>query len=178
VTARTFVAGLPGGWALRITVAGFAGAALGLTIVAPPAPRLVWNASASAPVGLYWVRPRARLRLGDLVIVRTPRAWRAFAAVRHYLPANVPLVKRVAAMPGDRICARGPIIQIEGVVVARRLRVDAAARSMPWWEGCRTLGKSELFLLMADAPGSFDGRYFGPSDRSDVIGRARLLWAR
>lgn len=32
-------------------------ALIGATIVAPPAPRLVWNASESAPVGLYAVNP-------------------------------------------------------------------------------------------------------------------------
>ena len=26
------------------------------------------------------------------------------------------------------------------------------------------------------APGSFDGRYFGPVARADVIGRARPVW--
>jgi type IV secretory pathway protease TraF len=29
-----------------------------------------------------------------------------------------------------------------------------------------------------DAPGSFDGRYFGISTRADLVGRARLIWRR
>jgi len=90
----------------------------------------------------------------------------------------VPLVKRVAGISGDRICARGEEISINGAAVAKRLRHDAAGRLLPWWEGCRTLRRSEVFLLMAEVPGAFDGRYFGPTDRADVIGRARLLWAR
>lgn len=177
-SAPAVAAALPHGcvhWAVGIA---FAAAALGLTIVAPPAPRLVWNASASAPVGLYWVRPRARLARGAMVIARTPEPYRRLAAVRRYLPANVPLVKRVAGLPGDRVCARGAIVSINGKIAARRLRKDAAGRPMPLWEGCRTLGKEQLFLLMAEVPGSFDGRYFGPADRADVIGRARPLWTR
>lgn len=173
-----FAAALPQGcvyWAVGVTCAT---AALGLTIVAPPAPRLVWNASASAPVGLYWVRPRARLARGAMVIARTPEPWRRLAAVRRYLPANVPLVKRVVGLSGDRICAQGAIVLINGEVAARRLFRDAAGRPMPLWEGCRTLGKAQVFLLMADVPGSFDGRYFGPTDRADVIGSARPLWTR
>ena len=160
-------------WAAGIALAA---AALGLTIVAPPAPRLVWNASASAPVGLYWVRPRARLARGVMVIARIPEPLRRFAAVRRYLPANVPLVKRVAGLPGDRICAHGAIVSINGKAVARRLREDAAGRPMPLWEGCRTLRTGQIFLLMAGVRGSFDGRYFGPSARADVIGRACPLW--
>jgi type IV secretory pathway protease TraF len=48
---------------------------------------------------------------------------------------------------------------------------------MPWWEGCRKIGQGELFLLM-DSSLSFDGRYFGISRMEDLVGRAKLLWAR
>lgn len=61
-----------------------------------PAPRLVWNASASAPVGLWRIDPHARLHTGDMVLARSPRSVRTMAAKRRYLPANVPLLKRIA----------------------------------------------------------------------------------
>lgn len=173
-----FPLGIPVGCVAWLAGTGFIAGALALTVVAPPAPRLVWNASSSAPVGLYWVRPRAQLSRGVMVVARTPEPWRRLAAARHYLPANVPLVKRVAGVPGDSICARGDDILINGAVVAGRLRRDAAGRLMPWWEGCRILSRSEVFLLIAGMPGSFDGRYFGPTGKAEVIGRARLLWAR
>jgi len=35
----------------------------------PITPKLIWNASASAPVGLYTVRPAAALGVTDLVAV-------------------------------------------------------------------------------------------------------------
>jgi conjugative transfer signal peptidase TraF len=168
----------PRGWWHWVLGTGLLAAVLGLTIVAPPAPRLVWNASASAPVGLYGVRPRARLARGAMVIAWTPQPWRALAAARRYLPENVPLVKRVAASAGDRICAEGPRIAINGRAAALRVRTDAAGRAMPWWQGCRTLRRDEVFLLMADVPGSFDGRYFGITGKADVIGRAYPLWTR
>ena len=38
--------------------------------------------------------------------------------------------------------------------------------------------KGEAFLLMAEAPASFDGRYFGVTKVSDIVGKAHLLWAR
>ncbi|MGB8275918.1 MAG: S26 family signal peptidase, partial [Alphaproteobacteria bacterium] len=43
---------------------------IGLATLARPAPWLVWNASASAPIGLYRVLPGKPIR-GDLVLVRT-----------------------------------------------------------------------------------------------------------
>lgn len=162
-----------------LVIAGAAGSiALAATIAVPPHPRLVWNASASAPVGLYRVTPDAPLRPGDMVIAWVPAEARMLAARRHYLPANVPLVKRVAAVAGDTVCAIGPVISINGLAVVERRRFDGARRVLPWWQGCATLRAGELFLLMSDAADSFDGRYFGPTGPADVIGRARLLWAR
>lgn len=46
---------------------------------------------------------------------------------------------------------------------------------MPIWIGCITLGQQQLFLLM-DNQASFDGRYFGPSDKRDLVGKAEFLW--
>src|SRR3546814_3916967 len=47
-------------------------ACLAATVALPPRPRLVWNASASAPIGLYVVTPPDRIGVGDMVI-----AWRS-----------------------------------------------------------------------------------------------------
>jgi conjugative transfer signal peptidase TraF len=139
---------------------------------------MIWNASASVPLGLYVINPSATARVGDTVIARVPARFRPMAATRHYLPLDVPLVKHVAAGAGDEICALGPRIFINGLPVADRKAVDGRGRAMPWWEGCRRLGVGQLFLLMAASPDSFDGRYFGPSERSDIVGTARLVWAR
>lgn len=144
----------------------------------PPDPRLVWNASASAPTGLYLVSPRAPVRPGDMVAADTPAPWRVLAARRRYLPANIPLVKRAVAAEGDIVCARGAAVSINGVPAVTRRAADRRGRTLPWWEGCERLGEGELFLLMTGAPGSFDGRYFGVTRARDIIGKARLIWAR
>jgi len=159
-----------------LAIAGLA-AALAATIVLPPRPLLVWNASASAPIGLYRVGGTDPAT-GDMVIAWPPAAARDFAARRHYLPANVPLVKRIAAEPGDTVCALGQEIFVNGRWAAERLVRDGAGRPMPWWTGCVTLRRGALFLLMTDSHASFDGRYFGPTGRSDIVGKATLLWAK
>jgi len=152
--------------------------AVAATIVAPPLPRLVWNASASAPLGLYRVAPGSPLHRGDMAIVRTPIAVRTLAAERRYIPANVPLVKRVVAVAGDRVCAAGTMILVDGRAVATRRAADSLGRPLPWWTGCQTLRGDSVFLLMAGSPDSFDGRHFGPSAAGDVIGKATPLWLR
>lgn len=149
---------------------------LGLAQLAPVAPRLIWNASASAPRGLYRLQPEAAIRRGDLVLVRLPAAPRQLAAERGYLPAEIPLLKRVAALAGDRLCADGDRVRLGSGLTVQRLAADGQGRPLPAWQGCRVLGETEVFLLMAAAPASFDGRYFGPVTRSDVIGRLLPLW--
>lgn len=166
---------LPCRWRAGLLGIGIAG--LAATIAAPPRPRLMWNASASAPVGLYRVTPDVRFQRGDVVVARVPGWARRLAAERRYLPLNVPLVKRVAGLTGDRVCAIGVHLFVNGRHVADRQMADGRGRQMPWWRGCLTLSEGQLLLLM-DGPTSFDGRYFGPTRTSDVIGEARLIWRR
>ena len=154
-----------------------AAAPLAASALWKPPMLLVWNASASAPMGLYRVRAEGAVRRGDMVVAWTPEPARSLAARRHYLPANVPLVKRVAAVAGDRVCASGQVISINGKRVGSRRKSDAAGRPMPWWTGCRRLRENEYFLLMDNAL-SFDGRYFGVTPRQELVGRAVLLWAK
>jgi conjugative transfer signal peptidase TraF len=136
---------------------------------------LVWNASASVPTGLYRVMPGRTVRRGAMVVAWPPAPARRLAAHRGYLPARVPLVKRAAAATGDRVCAVGKDIHVNGRLAALRRTVDPAGRPMPWWRGCRTLGRGEAFLL-SDKADSFDGRYFGITSSAAIVGPAVLLW--
>jgi conjugative transfer signal peptidase TraF len=115
---------------------------------------------------------------GDLVLVIPPPSIAKFAAQRGYLPAGVPLVKRIAAMAGDTVCARGNSISIDGQFVAAWLSADGERRPLPSWQGCRTLDQDEVFLLMEGVRTSFDGRYFGPTNSSQIVGRLEPIWTR
>lgn len=150
-------------------------ASLGTSFLAPR-PKLVWNASPSTTMGLYRVRATGLLMKGKIVVAILPKSVLALAAERRYLPHGVLLVKPVAGAAGDRVCALGPRIFINGRLAARRLARDTTGRALPWWSGCRTLGPAEIFLLSAGVPHAFDGRYFGISNRSEIIGEAILLW--
>ena len=156
---------------------GCIAAPLAATMLWEPPVLFVWNASASAPVGFYHLGAGGPIRRGGMVVAWTPERVRSLAASRRYVPANVPLVKRVAAVGGDRVCAFGTDISINGNRAAARRSLDPAGRVMPRWTGCRRLSGGEYLLLM-DNPLSFDGRYFGVTDSSDIVGRAELLWAK
>lgn len=142
-----------------------------------PHPWLLWNASASAPVGLYTVSEANSLTLGELIVVTPPPDIAHFMAERHYLPMRVPLMKHVAALPGQRVCRRGSIVTVDDSVVAVARTRDRAGRPLPAWHGCYHILAGDLFLLNA-APDSLDGRYFGSLPASGLIGIARPLLTR
>ena len=105
-----------------------------------------------------------------------PDPARRLAGERGYVPATVPLVKRIAALPPDRICAVSDSIFIDGQFVATRLTADGQGRGLPVWTGCRVLGEGEVFLLTTGVPDSFDSRYFGTIAADNVLGRLVPLW--
>lgn len=167
----------------RLGILWFAGVAalisgLAATLLWPPAPRFVWNASASSPIGLYAVSSARDVKPGAMAIAWPPDPAQTLAAERHYLPRNVPLVKRVSAAAGDRVCAVGEAIFVNGRRIAARRRTDRLGRVMPWWSGCERLREGDLLLLAPEVPLAFDGRYFGVSRSDRIVGRARLLWPR
>ena len=151
------------------------GLAIASTLV-EPRPILVWNATASAPRGLYCIVSPNGVQAGDFVLVQPDPASAAVYAERGYLPLGVPLLKRVGALGGMRVCEHGGDVTIEGRHVASALPNDGRGRPMASWSGCRALSNGEFFALNADAPTSLDGRYFGPSLLSSVIGRAIPVW--
>ena len=161
----------------RFGAAAAAVVALFGTMLWPPVPLLVWNGTASSPVGLYRVMAADRVGPGEMVVAWAPDEARRLAAERGYVPLTVPLVKQVAAAAGDHVCAAGEALFVNGRFAALRWREDLEGRPLPWWTGCKRLGHGELLLLMRRAAESFDGRYFGPIEQRHLIGRARLLWA-
>jgi conjugative transfer signal peptidase TraF len=157
---------------LALTFFGIAAIALVATIPMPI--HLIWNGSASAPIGLYWVSSRPTVT-GDLVLVRLNRDLENLFTTRGYLPSKVPILKRIAASQGDEICRTGFDISINGRHSATAMASDSASRLLSVWNGCHVLNEREIFLLN-DHPRSLDGRYFGATDRALVIGRAQFLW--
>jgi hypothetical protein len=61
---------------------------------------------------------------GHLVLALLPEAAARFAAERHYLPPSVPVVKRVAALASDFVCADSGIVVIDNRVAADTLLID------------------------------------------------------
>ena len=146
------------------------------TAVADPPTRLIWKATASAPIGFYTVVPADVVEVPELVVIAPPEPLERFMVERGYIGRDVPLLKRVLGLPGQRVCRSGATITVDNVEMGDALERDRMGRDLPVWQGCRIIRDGELFLMNWDIRDSLDGRYFGPVLASSVIGRALPLW--
>jgi conjugative transfer signal peptidase TraF len=161
-----------------ITVAATIAAAVAVasTLRTKPAPRLVWNASESAPIGLYAVQSTRRIAVGDLVVAHPPKPLATFLAERGYLSRDTLLIKPVLAVSGQTVCRYGLVIAVDRIPMGTARERDRGGRPLPDWQGCRVVLNGEVFLMNWDEPSSLDGRYFGSLPVSTIVGRAEPLW--
>ena len=159
-----------------ITMTSLAVVFVGMTSLLHPVPKLIWNASASVPIGLFAVRPTGVHHVSDLVVVRPPEALAAFLETHGYLARGVPLLKHIAALPGQDVCRTGRTTTVDGVTMGHARDRDHLGRILPSWEGCQLVAHHEVFLMNWKSENSLDGRYFGPLPASTIIERADPLW--
>lgn len=141
-----------------------------------PAPRFIWNASESIPVGLYAASPAQGAKRGELVAIAPPGKLAALMAERRYMPLGIPMLKPVAATGGQLVCRIGVHISIDGNRVGDALARDRHGRDLPTWHGCHRVGAGEIFVMNPLSRDSFDGRYFGVLPMSSVRSRLRPIW--
>ena len=156
---------------------------IGMGVVSVMAPALLqshrmllWNASASVPVGIYLIETTDTLYVSELVAVVPPEPLATFLAAGNYLPRGVPMLKHVLAIAGQTVCRDGPVVTVDKVAVGVARERDRRGRALPTWQGCRVIAHGSLFLMNSQSADSLDGRYFGPLPASAVIGRAHPVW--
>lgn len=145
------------------------------------------NTTKSIPIGLYWTSS-APVEKGAYVYWCPPKVG-VFddAKERGYIGAGFCdgdygyMMKRVLAAKGDTVTVShdGVRVNNELLALSKPLKTDGAGRLMPRFQADHyTLGDSEV-LLMSDVSGtSFDGRYFGPINRSQIktVIRPVITW--
>lgn len=142
------------------------------------------NVTPSVPTGLYLQKSPGAIERGQLVVTCLDPANEATAdaIARGYLPAGdcpggvAPLLKPVAAMPGDRITLTATGLAVNGVVLPGTVpRVaDPQGRPLPQPPSSYTVPAGSVLLLVGRS-GSFDGRYFGPVPVAGIRAQAAPL---
>ena len=138
--------------------------------------KLLWNASASTPIGFYGLEHPGELKVGDLVAVMPDKPLADFMVGRGYIGRGVPLLKHIAALPGQNVCRTGNAVTVDAVPFGDALACDKRGRPLPVWQGCQRIADGNVFLMNPSVPDSLDGRYFGPLSARAVIGKATPLY--
>lgn len=168
---RPFVACAAAGIAAALTVHG-AGVVINAT---PSMARGVWQQTdqplARGVVVIACPPPTAALKLG---------------VDRHYLgegdcPSRYePLIKPIAAMPGDTVVVRpSGAIEINRTPLnnSHSLRNDEGGRPLTGVPaGTYTVAPGHVWLISTYSPLSFDSRYLGPVPISSIRGTVKPLW--
>jgi conjugative transfer signal peptidase TraF len=139
-----------------------------------------WNSTSSAPVGLWRPVSGSSLAIGQHVAacVRSEAPAIQVAIERHYLPSGdcaggfAPLLKMIAAIPGQRVELSPDGISVDGAAVERAemLSADSAGRALPHAQlGIYRLAANQYWLLSPENPRSLDSRYFGPVTREEIL---------
>ena len=99
------------------------------------------------------------------------------SVLRPYVPANLPLIKRVAAISGDVVQAGAHGVYVNGRLWPDSVPLthDQEARSLrPYPFGVYRVAAGRLWV-MSNHPRGLDSRYFGPVPASSVISRPTPL---
>ncbi len=139
------------------------------------------NLTASAPLGVWWVRasiPDEEMRRWQLVEVCPPAhpLILTLAASGRLAPGSctetqtTSFLKPVAAVPGDRVTieAGKPAI-VNGMVLPN---TQASQVNLSWPSGTYIVGPGQVWLFSTYSERSLDSRYFGPIGQSSVRGTA------
>ena len=133
---------------VTLALVGYAAWDLGLRI----------NPTPSLPRGLYRIVPDVLPLKGDLVTFCLEGEKAAYALEREYLGAGScpsgaqPLLKRLVGLPGEKVDLGGRVA----------LKVDSQGREVKASADLEGgIIPSDMAVVLADHPGSFDSRYFG-----------------
>ena len=136
---------------------------------------LLHNDSASEAEGLY-LRTGGAPAVGRVVAFMAPAAAGPYVERHLAILHRTPVLKTLAAGPGDFVCSSSGRLVIDGQVVAAVAAKDPRGVRLPQWDECRRLRAGEWFAFSDRVPNSFDSRYFGPIRTDQVIAAYRPLW--
>jgi conjugative transfer signal peptidase TraF len=173
---RRTVLGLIGGFGLATALAGAGAWAAGLR----------WNGTPSYPRGLWRIvapYDPAHGR-GSIVLFCAPDSpLMRTARERGYLRAGLcpggagALLKRVVAVPGDRVTATPKGVSVNDVELpnSRPLPADTHGRPLPRARGA-LLSAGQVWVMSEYSPRSFDSRYYGPIETARIKGVVRPVF--
>ncbi|WP_333594543.1 S26 family signal peptidase [Anaerospora hongkongensis] len=122
---------------------------------------LVYNRTASLPLGWYLKMPLGTYQVGDIVAFQPPGDAKALAVERGWIRDGELLMKKIGALENMpwQIDGNGNFF-VADMYIGPVSEVDRLGRPLPQMHGSYSV-KPGSFLPIAFPTGSFDGRYYG-----------------
>lgn len=158
----------------RLLPVALAVGGVAVTVAALQAFGIVINETPSLPLGLYRKVPHRPVEKGCFVLFELPGTetlGRPYARGR--------LIKQVAAASGDRVtvCAAGVFVNGSRLENSAPVERDVYGQPLPRLAlQDLALGPGELLVMSNHHPRSFDGRYFGPIQRGQILAVLVPVW--
>ncbi len=135
---------------------------------------IVINETPSLPLGFYRKQPHRPVEKGCFVLFELPETE---TLTQPY--ARGQLIKQVAATAGDRVtvCGAGVFVNGSRLENSAPLASDLYGQDLPKLALVNhELGPGEVFTMSTHHPRSFDGRYFGPIPRDQILAVLAPVW--
>ena len=85
-------------------------------------------------------------------------------------------IKRIIALPGDKVKIHNNEVQVNGVVLAAASPTSQTAGKQALTELDITVAAGQVFVMGDNRSNSTDSRDFGSVPMQDVVGKARQVW--
>jgi len=133
-------------------------------------PYIIWNTTSSLPKGFYKVEEG--YTYGDIIAFDIPDSFRHLVKERGWIPLYDRLLKRIVGFEGDVICIQNTEVYINNKYFGMTKLSDSKNRPMPQLNGCHTVEKDYVWVMLKGNPLSLDSRYYGQISMSTVYGKA------
>jgi conjugative transfer signal peptidase TraF len=142
------------------------------------------NTTPSIPVGVYQLTNEPIEKGAYVLFCPPPSSVFDMAKARGYLGAGFcpggygHLIKKILAVTDDVVAIGPDGVQVNGqrLPLSAPIKADGGGRPLPGYEASWVLGGSEVLVMSDSNSGSFDGRYFGPIQRSQIEGVIRPVF--
>ncbi|WP_440617200.1 signal peptidase I [Cysteiniphilum sp. 6C5] len=129
----------------------------------------------SMPEGWYFTYPVADYHKGDNVVFIPNQQTEHYILTRKWLPRNIPLLKKIVGVPGDLLCIKGQNVYINEQWIGKIYQTDGKGNMLPVFQFCGKIPKGRYFMQGVANPHSFDSRYYGLVDKSQIMSKAVKL---
>jgi conjugative transfer signal peptidase TraF len=135
------------------------------------------NTTKSIPIGLYWISNEPVAKGAYVMFCPPQNGVFVEAKERGYIGAGFCpgefgyMMKRILAAKNDIVVINDEGVRVNGELLPLSVprKVDTVGQALPQFHVDRyTLGEAELLLMSDISDTSFDGRYFGPVNRSQI----------